>query len=171
VKKVLVLYKSKTGFSQRYALWIAEALGCAAINLADLEQTALQDYALIVYGAGLYAGQINGIGKIKRWMKELPEKVWVVFATGATPPKEGYEELIFKTNFRKDEPRPAHFYYYLAGIDYEKMGLFDRLLMKFFSLMESRKRGATGFARQTSIDLSNRDYIHELLRYVQLKAR
>ena len=171
MKKVLVLYKSKTGFSQRYALWIAEALGCEAINLADLEQTALQDYALIIYGAGLYAGQINGIGRIKRWMKELPAKAWVVFATGATPPKEGYEELIFKTNFRKGEPRPAHFYYYLAGIDYEKMGLFDRLLMKFFSLMESRKRGATGSARQTSIDLSNRDYIYELLRYVQLKAR
>lgn len=171
MKKMLVLYKSKTGFSQRYALWIAEASGCEAINLADLEQTALQDYALIVYGAGLYAGQINGIARIKRWMKEFPAKVWVVFATGTTPPKQGYEELIFKTNFRNGEPRPAHFYYYLAGIDYDKMGLFDRLLMKFFSLMESRKSGASGPSRQTSIDLSNRDYIQELLRYVQLKAR
>jgi len=63
----------------------------------------------------------------------------VVFATGATPPKEGYEELIFKTNFRKGESRPAHFYYFLAGINYEKMGFFNRILMKILSGLASKR--------------------------------
>ena len=171
MKKVLVLYNSKTGFSERYASWIAEDLQCDLASLADFNKDSLSQYALIIYGAGVYAGQILGIGKIKRWMEALPEKTWVVFATGATPSKEKYEDLIFQSNFRKGEVRPAHFYYLIAGINYEKMGLFNRLLMKFFSIMDSRKSGNSRVARQTSVDLSNRVYIEELQRYVRLKAR
>lgn len=170
MKKVLVLYTSKTGFSKRYAQWIAEDLQCDLANLDGFDKDSLNDYGLIVYGAGLFAGHIRGIARIKRWLKDSPGKTWVVFATGTTPAKESYQELIFKTNFPTGEVRPAHFYYFLAGIDYEKMGVFDRLLMRFFSLIDSRKRKTTR-ARQTSIDLTNRDYLEDLLRYVRLKAR
>lgn len=171
MKKVLVLYKSKTGFSKRYAEWIAEDLACDCRSIKGVKLEDLNDYGLVIYGAGVYAGMLAGAGKIKNWIKKSPEKTWVVFATGATPPKEGYEELIFKTNFRKGESRPAHFYYFLSGINYEKMGLSDRLLMKFFTFITTRKSAKPRTAKQTSIDLANRDYIEELLRYVRLKAR
>lgn len=171
MKKVLVLYKSKTGFSERYARWIADNLQCDLVELADFDKQTLSEYQLIVYGGGLYAGQINGIGKIKRWMKEFPDKIWVVFATGATPSRKNNEEIFFKTNFRKGEVRPAHFFYLIAGINYEKMGVIDRLLMRFFSFMDARKRGTRRSTKQTSIDLTNRDYLEDLLRYVRLKAR
>ncbi len=171
MKKVLVLYKSKTGFSERYARWISEDLQCDLTNLTDFNKESLKDYGLIVYGAGIYAGQIRGIGKIKRWMKDFPNKTWVVFATGATPSKERYEDLIFQSNFRNGEVRPTHFYYLIAGINYEKMSLIDRLLMSFFTFLTSRKNGRPRTGKQTSVDLSNRVYIEELLRYVRLKAR
>ena len=171
MKKVLVLYKSKTGFSKRYAEWIAEDLMCDCRSIKGVKLEDLKDYGLVIYGAGVYAGMIAGAGKIKNWIKKSPEKTWVVFASGATPPKEGYEELIFKTNFRKGESRPAHFYYFLSGINYEKMGFFDRLLMKFFTFITARKSAKPRTAKQTSIDLANRDYIEALLRYVRLKAR
>lgn len=171
MKKVLVLYKSKTGFSERYACWIADDLQCDLASLADFEKDSLSQYALIVYGAGTYAGSIHGIGKIKRWMEAFPDKTWVVFATGATPSKEKYEDLLFQSNFRKGEVRPAHFYYLIAGINYEQMSPIDRLQMWFFTFLTSRKSGKSRAAKQTSVDLSNRVYIEELLRYVRLKAR
>lgn len=171
MKKVLVLYKSKTGFSERYAHWIAEDLQCDLANLAEFNKESLSQYALIIYGAGVYAGQILGIGKIKRWMEASPEKTWVVYATGATPSKEKYEDLVFQSNFRKGEVRPSHFYYLIAGINYEKMSLFDRLLMAFFTFLTSRKSGKRRAAKQNSVDLTNRVYIEELLRYIRLKAR
>lgn len=171
MKKVLVLYKSKTGFSKCYARWIAEDLACDYRSIKGVKLDDLKDYGLVIYGAGVYAGMIAGAGKIKNWIRKSPEKTWVVYATGATPPNEGYEELIFKTNFRKGESRPAHFYYFLSGIDYEKMSLLDRLLMRFFTFLTSRKSGKPRTAKQTSIDLANRDYTEELLRYVRLKAR
>ena len=32
-KKIIVLYKSKTGFSKKYAHWIAETLNCDIASL------------------------------------------------------------------------------------------------------------------------------------------
>ena len=171
MKKSIVLYRSRTGFSQRYAEWIAEDLACACRPIKGIKLEDLKDYKLVVYGAGIYAGMISGVGKIKNWMEKSPQKTWIVFATGATPHEEGYEELVLKTNFRKGESRPAHFYYYLAGINYERMGFFNRVLMKFFSSMSAKKGGTTQPSKPASVDLANRVYIEELLSYVRLKAR
>ena len=171
MKKAIVLYRSKTGFSKRYAEWIAEDLACESRSIKGVKLDDLKNYGLVIYGGGVYAGMISGLGKIKNWMEKSPEKIWVVFATGTTPPREGYEELIFKTNFRNGESRPAHFYYFLSGIDYERMGFFNRVLMKFFSGMASKKNGTTQPAKPASVDLANRRYIAELLSYVRLKAR
>jgi len=171
MKKIIVLYRSKTGFSKRYAEWIAEDLAVECRPIKGVKLDDLQGYGLVIYGAGIYAGMIAGAGKLKNWMEKSPEKTWVVFATEATPPKEGYEELIFKTNFRKGESRPAHFYYFLSGLNYERMGFFNRVLMKFFSGMSARKNGTIQVTSQTSIDLAYRDYIKDLLCYVRLKAR
>lgn len=171
MKNVLVLYNSKTGFSKQYAQWIAEDLDCDLQNFRDFNKASLENYKLVIYGAGLFAGQIRGIGKVKRLMKDFPKKTWLVFATGATPDKEAYQELIFKSNFRDGEPRPSRFFYLLAGINYEKMSLFDRLLMKIVALVDARKRGKPIRSKQSSIDLTNKTKIDELVRYVRLKVR
>ena len=171
MKKTIVLYRSKTGFSKRYAEWIAEDLGCESRLIKGMKLDNLKDYKLVIYGAGVYAGMISGVGKIKNWMEKSPEKTWIVFATGATPHEEGYEELVLKTNFRKGESKPAHFFYFLSGLNYEKMGFFNRVLMKFFSGMASKKNGTTQATNQTSVGLANRHYIADLLSYVRLKAR
>ena len=171
MKKIIVLYRAKTGFSQRYAEWIAEDLACDCRPVKGVKPDDLKDFGLIIYGAGVYAGMIAGLGKIKKWIGKHPEKSWIVFATGATPSSEGYEEVVFKTNFRKGESRPAHFYYFLSGINYEKMGFLNRVLMKIFSGMAAKKVGTIQPKKPASVDLANRDYVAELLRYVRLKAR
>jgi len=103
VKKAIVLYRSKTGFSKRYAEWIAEDLACECHSIKGVKLDDLKDFGLVIYGAGIYAGMIAGLGKIKNWMEKSPEKTWVVFATGATPPKEGYEELISRPTSAKEK--------------------------------------------------------------------
>ncbi len=171
MKKTIVLYRSKTGFSQRYAEWIAEDLACECRPIKGVKLDDLQDYGLVIYGAGVYAGMIAGAGRLKNWMEKSPEKTWIVFATGATPHDEAYEELVFKTNFRKGETRPSHFYYFLAGINYERMGFVSRALMKLFTSVSAKKNATGQPAKPASVDLTNRDYIKDLLAYVRLKAR
>ena len=53
--KIIVVYKSKTGFSEQYAKWIQTALNCDIIPLNQLK--TLEGYDLVIYGAGLMAGR------------------------------------------------------------------------------------------------------------------
>ena len=36
MENAIVLYKSSTGFSQKYAEWIAEELSCKALSIKDI---------------------------------------------------------------------------------------------------------------------------------------
>ena len=39
----IVTYKSKTGFTKKYAEWIAEDLGCKAVKLSELKDASEYD--------------------------------------------------------------------------------------------------------------------------------
>ena len=79
--KKIVLYKTSTGFTKRYAEWIAQALGCAAVSIKQESAKKLKDYELVIYGGGSIGGSINGLAKIKK----LYTGQMIVFQTGATP--------------------------------------------------------------------------------------
>lgn len=46
--KKIVIYKSKTGFAEKYAEWIAKALECEAEELKNISSKKLQDYDIIL---------------------------------------------------------------------------------------------------------------------------
>ncbi len=55
----IVIYKSQTGFTQKYAEWIAEELKADIFDILQVNVEMLQNYDTIIYGGGLYAGGIN----------------------------------------------------------------------------------------------------------------
>ena len=58
--KTIIIYSSKTGFSRRYAQWLAEDLGERAVSFQDRNTLRLQDFDTIILFGGLYAGQMSG---------------------------------------------------------------------------------------------------------------
>ena len=83
--KAVVIYKSKTGYTKKYAEWIAEDLACESRSIKGVKLDDLKNYGLVIYGGGVYAGMIAGLGKVKNWMEKSPDKTWIIFATGASP--------------------------------------------------------------------------------------
>lgn len=166
--KTIIIYKSKTGFTKQYATWISEALNCEVKSVKSVNAKELKDYDLVIFGSRVHAGFIDGLKKIKA----LGLKKLVVFATGATP-KEATEsiEKIWNDNFTVEEENP-HFYF-PSGLCYEKMGFFDRLIMKMVSKMMQKKKDKTdieeGFAHaiSKSFDDSDKKYIEPLVNYVK----
>lgn len=175
MKKTLVVYQSKTGFTERYARWIADAVDADVLPVADVDLANLADYGIVVFGGPLFASRVSGLGKVQGWMEKLPKKTWVVFATGATPSDPAFVQSIEKVNFPAETPKPARFYYFLGGMDFEKMGWFNRFLIRLFGRMSQKKRQSEQGAANTppskfkSFDLSNRSYIEPLVKYVRLK--
>ena len=62
--KRIVVYKSSTGFTAKYANWIAEELGCEAIELNKIKKCDLVKYDEIIYGGWLMANMVCGYNKI-----------------------------------------------------------------------------------------------------------
>lgn len=172
MKKILVFYKSNTGFTERYARWIADDLGADVMPLDEVSSATLEAYDLLVFGGPLFASRIAGLNKVQTWMGKLSKKTWVVFATGATPSDKTFVKSIEQINFPPNVQKPARFYYFLSGINFEKMGWFNRLLIRIFGRMsQKRVKGASASASSQfrSVDLADKVYIEPLIRYIQLK--
>lgn len=174
MSSVIVVYTSETGFSQRYAEWIAEELGCSAVKSAEITKEKLARFDVIVYGGGFYAGQIKGLKKIKEMLGTENLKKLAVFATGATPGT--FTETIEKAldqNFTEEERNMISAFYFQSGLNYEKMSFKSKLMMKMFSSMMAKKKDKTEEEEvmsqnlSRSSDLCRREYILPLTEHVK----
>ena len=168
--KKVVVYKSRTGFTKRYAEWIGEALACEVVDYNKLKTLAVDDIDVIIYGSRVHAGMIDSLSKVKDYLKDKKCKL-VVFATGATPIEAKQQiENIVTANFSGDN---TPFFYMQSGLCYEKMGVADKLIMKMLSKMLASKEdksdaeNGTATAISKSHDISSKEYIMPLIDFVQ----
>ena len=102
--KKVVIYQSGTGFTAKYAGWIAERLGCEAKEYKSMNSKELTDYDLVIYGGWILGGMVFGYDKIKK----LNLKNVIVFGVGMTVPSE---ELAIKIAEQNQIPRERLYYY------------------------------------------------------------
>ena len=124
--KTIVVYKSKTGYTKRYAEWIAEELGCDIKENASLSD--IKDYDIIICGGGLYAGGLNGGKLIFKNYQQLKDKKLVMFAVGSCPGEDKDIIPLWDRLLKENKDRIAH-YYMRGGFDYNKLGAGDKILM------------------------------------------
>lgn len=99
----IVIYKSKYGTTKRYAEWIAEELGCAAIEASRIKPEDMENYDVIIYGGGLYAECIDGIALINKNYDRIKDKNIIVFSVGLTDPEfKRYYDTVAEKNFSSD---------------------------------------------------------------------
>ncbi|MFY9393404.1 MAG: flavodoxin domain-containing protein [Halanaerobiales bacterium] len=169
-KKIIVLYKSKTGFSKKYAHWIAETLNCDIASLDKFDILDIGSYDLVIFGGGIYAGKINGINFIKMNWPLLERKKIIVFATGVTAPIPGEIEIIKKDNIPPN--MDIEFFYFQSGLNYAKMSIAKKLFVKVFKSFLKAKKDKTdieqGFldAIENPYDYSNISQVEPLISYI-----
>jgi menaquinone-dependent protoporphyrinogen IX oxidase len=172
--KAAVLYRSKTGSVRRYAEWIAQELAADLLDATQFEPARFSEYDTIVFGGGLYAGGINGIGLIKDNLVSLDGKKVVVFACGASPAREGIERELLDRNFSGDQQKQIKFFYLRGGFDFSKFGAIDKILLtllkwKIKATKENKRsddeKGMLA-AYEHPVDFTNEQNIHELLAYI-----
>ena len=171
--KILVTYKSKTGFAKKYAEIIGNEVKANVLELGKVTANKMSEYDVIVYGGGLYAGSINGYKQAKTMFESSTAKEFVLFATGATPNvmKEKIEE-VWKANLAEEQESIPHFYMQ-GGLCYEKMGLLSKGLLKMMASTLEKEYGydenSEGPSIRSSHDISSKEYTEDLVNYL-LKA-
>lgn len=172
--KTIVVYKSKTGFTQKYADWIGEELGCTIIPYEKFSGDTISEYDVVIFGSRVHAGKIDDLKKVKQLFAKDSGAKLIVFATGATPAcSEDLINEMWQHNLSEKELSAIPHFYMQSGLNYERMGVGDRLIMKMFAKMMSGKKDKSkeeaemGQAIQDSHDDSSKEYIVPLVNYVK----
>lgn len=136
----VVVYSSKYGSTQRYAEWIAEALGCPLRKAADTRIEDLLAHDPIVYGGGLYASGINGVSLITKNYERLQGKTLIVFTVGLADPaiEEQFEPILSK-NFSPAMREHIRIFHLRGGIDYRRLGMLHKSMMAMLKKMVDKK--------------------------------
>lgn len=172
--KTVVIFNSQTGFTRRYAEWIAEASGADYMELSVAKKRDLSAYETIIFGGWACAGSISKLNWFKDNMDKWQDKKLIVFCVGASPIDSPEVEPSLRRNFTEEQFKKVHVFYCPGGLHYEKMSLSSKLMMKMFQKMLHAKKDKTEADQEmirmisASYDISDRNYIEPILRCLEL---
>ena len=160
-----MVYKSRYGATERYAKWIAEALGCEALPLKQVTTAVLLKYRMLIFGGGLYMGRINGVAALTRRFQELKDKTLFVFTAGLTEPEDdGYYTFLYTRNFTEKMRKQIHFFAFPGAVDGQKLGRFHRWMMGMVMKERARKDPENAQAYlEMKMDFTDPRYIEPLV--------
>ena len=167
--KTIVIYNSQTGFTKRYAEWIAEASDADCLELAAAKKKDLTAYEAIIFGGWACAGSISKLSWFKSNIDKWTDKKLIAFCVGASPIENPEIEPALKQNFTESELKKVSIFYCPGGFNYEKMSAPSKLAMKMFIKALKDKKDKTEKEQEmikmisSSYDISDRKYIEPIL--------
>lgn len=166
--QTIVIYNSKTGFTKRYAEWIAKASGAACLPLSGAKRKDLTGYDAIVFGSWACAGSIKDVDWFTENMDRWKGKKLIVFCVGASPVTPDVEKSL-ASNFNEPKLEQADVFYCPGGLNYEKMSASSRLMMRMFVRMIKAKKNKSATEEEmarvmsSSYDIADKRYTAPIL--------
>lgn len=167
--KTIVIYNSQTGFTKRYAQWIAEAAKADCLELSEAKKKDLSSYEAIVFGGWACAGSVSKLKWFKDNMDKWAGKKLIAFCVGASPVENPEIKQFLKQNFTEAERKRVSVFYCPGGFHYEKMSAPSKLAMKIFIKTLKAKKEKTEKDEEmikmisSSYDISDQKYIEPIL--------
>ena len=171
----IVIYKSKYGSTRAYAEWIAEEIGCSAVEAKTVKAADLQSYDTIVYGGGLYAEMIAGASLITKNFDALSDKKLVVFTTGLTPLdcRDYYDKMVVEKNFKPHMTGKIKMFNFLGTMIIDELTLPHKAAIVALKKIMSGKENPNEMEKlliklcDESGDFTDRAAISDLVAYVK----
>jgi menaquinone-dependent protoporphyrinogen IX oxidase len=170
--KTVVIYKSITGFTKKYAVWIKEELDADIFRYEEIDADKLLEYNTIIYGGSLHAAGITGIKLISKNFEKLNDKNIIIFVTGASPFKKELIDEIKEKNLKEEEREYIKLFYFRGGFNFNKLNFTNKILMTLFKwklqLMREKTPEARGMlaSYEKPVDFTRKEKIKELIDYV-----
>ena len=165
--KTVVVYKSLSGFTRKYAEWISEKLKCDLFPQSEIKLKQLLSYDTIIYGGPLHAAGIAGYKLIRNNLEKLTDKKIIVFACGASPSDSKVLNDITAKNFSESEQ--ISFFYLRGGFDYRRLDFKNKFLMSILKLVLKTKKELTEDEKgmldsyENPVDFTDKDAINEII--------
>ena len=124
--KTLIIYTSQTGFTKKYAGWIAERMGADTLELKEARKKDagfFAGYDAIVYGGWAIAGNV---AKSKWFLDHVgawKDKRLAIFCVGGSPNDNPDVEVMLHKLLTDEQRKYIAAFYCQGGFNYEKMNL------------------------------------------------
>lgn len=139
----VVIYKSKYGFTKKYAEWIAQELDADIKEAAQTKPADLKSYDVIIYGGGLYAGGVSGISLLTKSFNIIKDKSLYLFTVGAADVTDEKNISNIQTGLQKvlspEMQKQIKIFHFRGGIDYLKLNFVHRTMMVMLLNMLKKK--------------------------------
>lgn len=125
-----VFYASRYGATKQYAQWISQELSCENCDAKKAKPADLQQCETIIFGAGFYAGSINGVGLIKKSLPSLKGKNIIIFTVGLSEESDPAVQANIDRAFTKEEQSHIKFFHLRGAVNLQSLGFMHRAMMK-----------------------------------------
>ncbi len=130
--KTLVVYKSKSGASMYYAEEIARALGGESCHYRSVPPEG--GYDLVVYAAGVNAGKIDSLARMRAVLEPLGNRFLVAASCLKEPTAEYALEIAQKNGLALEELTLMR-----GRMNMSRLGFLDRTILKMIRSRIGRK--------------------------------
>lgn len=174
--KTIIVYSSQTGFTQKYSEWLAEELGGETISVKEAskkDDDFFDSFDTIVYGGWVAVEKIHKLDWFTSRMAKWRGKKLAVFCTGASPATYSGVNTLLDKALNDEQEKYAKVFYCPGGLDYSKMSLGSKMLMKTFSAMLKSKKNKTEDEKamaehvSASCDMTDRKYLAPIIEYLR----
>ena len=144
--KTIIVYSSQTGFTKRYAEWLAEKLNADIMTIKDArkkDDKYFEPYDAIIYGGWLAVEKIHKADWFTSRIEKWRNKKLAMFCVGASPAKYSGIDALLKKSLTEEQKKFAKVFYCEGGLNYEKMSIGSKMLMKTFAAMLNSKKDKT----------------------------
>lgn len=181
MKRVLVVYSSAYGSTQKYARWISEELNCELTEKGNASDKNFDDYDVIIYGGGLYAGKINGIDFLTSSFEKIKNKNIILFTCGLGDPDEQKNHQNIMKSVDKtltgEMGKRVKVFCFRGGIDYSKLSFVHSAMMwmMYRIILKNSKKSQQAADENRyfietygkAVDFTDKKYIEPLVDYVR----
>lgn len=135
MSNTVVIYKSCYGSAKQYAAWIAEELGADLLESKPmLNEQQLKQYDILIWGSGVYSGQVNGLEVVDRNASWMKEKKVILFTCGVVDPeKETYRKRLredMENRISASLLKKIEVFHFPGELDYKKLKFMHKTMMK-----------------------------------------
>lgn len=182
--KTIIVYSSQTGFTEKYAKWLSEALGCDALPIKQAKKIDILAYDAIIYGGWFCAGSVKNIKWVLNKIPTLANnsKKFVVYAVGGSPIENSevqttlnkLAKIINDKLPEKSDPKSIYKLVFCpGGFNYDKMNKTSKLMMKMFiSMLKANKEDSVQKEEtikriSSNYDITDKKYIDPILEFLK----
>jgi len=134
--KTAVIYTSQTGFTKRYAEWIAEKSKADLFDLKDAQKKNsdfFNDYDAIIYAGWCMAGKAVKSNWFLNKAPSLKGKKLAIVLVGASPNENPEVAVAMSKILTNEQSQYIKTFYCQGGLDYDKMNVASKLALKMFT--------------------------------------